>query len=329
MRITRYGHSCLLVEQGDARVLLDPGVFSTGFERLEGLTAVLVTHQHPDHLDVERLRPLLAANPDARLHLDEGSAGEHPDLDAVVVRAGDVLDLGVEVTVHGAQHAVIHEDVPRIPNVGYLVGGRFFTPGDALTVPDADVEVLGLPTAAPVAQALGGRRAAARGRAAARLPGARRRPRAAAGLVRPLRARSRRPRRSSRRCHRTARATSAEAEARHQALPRSQRRRLGRRQRVDAAAPHEVTALDEVAPQRGVVDLAARAPGLEALVDGGLGVLLAGREGRRRDVVEHLPPALRLRGQRPQLPAGDERRERPGVVAAAGRLSLAARRRAG
>ena len=149
MRITRYGHSCLLVEQGDARVLLDPGVFSTGFERLAGLTAVLVTHQHPDHLDVERLRPLLAANPDAHLHLDEGSAGEHPDLDAVVVRAGDVLDLGVEVTVHGAQHAVIHEDVPRIPNVGYLVGGRFFTPGDALTVPDADVEVLGLPTAAP------------------------------------------------------------------------------------------------------------------------------------------------------------------------------------
>jgi L-ascorbate metabolism protein UlaG (beta-lactamase superfamily) len=149
VRITRYGHSCLLVEDGDARVLLDPGVYSTGFEHLEGLTAVLVTHQHPDHLDVERLRPLLAANPDARLHLDEGSAGAHADLDAVVVRDGDRLDLGVPVTVHGTTHAVIHEEVPRIPNVGYLVGGRFFTPGDALTVPDADVEVLGLPTAAP------------------------------------------------------------------------------------------------------------------------------------------------------------------------------------
>jgi L-ascorbate metabolism protein UlaG (beta-lactamase superfamily) len=149
MRITRFGHSCLLVEDGDARVLLDPGVYSSGFEHLEGLTAVLVTHQHPDHLDVERLRPLLTANPDARLHLDEGSAGAHADLDAVVVRDGDRLDLGVPVAVHGTTHAVIHEEIPRIPNVGYLVGGRFFTPGDALTVPDADVEVLGLPTAAP------------------------------------------------------------------------------------------------------------------------------------------------------------------------------------
>jgi L-ascorbate metabolism protein UlaG (beta-lactamase superfamily) len=149
VRITRFGHSCLLVEVGDARVLLDPGVFSTGFEQLEGLTAVLVTHQHADHLDVDRLRPLLEANPDARLHLDEGSAGQHADLDAVVVRSGDSLDLGVPVTVHGSTHAVIHEDIPLVPNVGYLVGGRFFTPGDALTVPDADVEVLGLPTAAP------------------------------------------------------------------------------------------------------------------------------------------------------------------------------------
>ncbi|MCW2499828.1 MAG: beta-lactamase domain protein [Frankiales bacterium] len=158
MRVTRYGHSCLLVEDGDARLLLDPGVFSQGFEQLRGLTAVLLTHQHPDHLDPDRLRPLLAANPDARLHCDEGSAEQLPDLPHTVVRDGDRLDLGTSVQVHGSQHAVIHEDVPRIPNVGYLLGDRFFTPGDALTVPEAEVEVLGLPTDAPwlkVSEAIG------------------------------------------------------------------------------------------------------------------------------------------------------------------------------
>jgi L-ascorbate metabolism protein UlaG (beta-lactamase superfamily) len=168
MRITRYGHSCLLVEHDDARVLLDPGVFSSGFEQLRGLTAVLVTHAHPDHLDVARLGALLEANPDARLHVDEGSAAQLDGLPAVVVHEGDVLDLGVRVEVHGSTHAEIHEDIPRIPNVGYLVGGRFFTPGDALTVPDADVEVLGLPTAAPwlkLSEAVGMLRAVAPRRA--------------------------------------------------------------------------------------------------------------------------------------------------------------------
>ncbi|MCW2601551.1 MAG: beta-lactamase domain protein [Frankiales bacterium] len=149
MRITRYGHSCLLIEHDDARLLLDPGIFSQGFEQLRGLTGVLITHQHADHLDVERLRPLLDANPEAQLHCDEGSVGQLADLPHAVVREGDSVELGSSVQVIGSQHAVIHPDLPRIPNVGYLVGGRFFTPGDAFTVPEADVEVLGLPTAAP------------------------------------------------------------------------------------------------------------------------------------------------------------------------------------
>jgi L-ascorbate metabolism protein UlaG (beta-lactamase superfamily) len=149
MHITRYGHSCLLVEDDDARLLLDPGVFSRGFEGLRGLTGVLVTHQHADHLDLDRLAALLEANPDARLHCDEGSAPQLDRQPHSVVRDGDVLDLGTSVQVLGAQHAVIHPDLPRIPNVGFLIGGRFFTPGDALTVPDSDVEILGLPTAAP------------------------------------------------------------------------------------------------------------------------------------------------------------------------------------
>lgn len=149
MRIHRYGHSCLLVEDGDARLLLDPGVFSSGFEDLRALTAVLVTHAHPDHLDVDRLRRVLEANPDARLHCDQGSAAGLADLSPTVVQDGAVLDLGARVEVLGSAHAVIHPDIPQIPNVGYLVAGRFFTPGDALTVPAADVEVLGLPTAAP------------------------------------------------------------------------------------------------------------------------------------------------------------------------------------
>jgi L-ascorbate metabolism protein UlaG (beta-lactamase superfamily) len=152
MRLTKFGHSCLLVEEGGARVLLDPGLFSDGFQELEGLTAVCLTHQHGDHLDAERVRQVLDRSPGARVVSDEGSAqalGE-AGADVEVVHDGDELELGgLELAVVGRDHAVIHPDIPVVPNVGYLLGGRLFHPGDAFTLPGQPVEVLAVPAGAP------------------------------------------------------------------------------------------------------------------------------------------------------------------------------------
>ena len=152
MRLTKFGHSCLLVEESGARVLLDPGSFSDGFETLEGLTAVCLTHQHVDHVDPERVRPLLDRNPGVRVVSDEGSAealGE-AGADVEVVHDGDELALGgLALRVVGRDHAAVHPEVPVVPNVGYLVGGRLFHPGDALTMPGEPVEVLAVPAGAP------------------------------------------------------------------------------------------------------------------------------------------------------------------------------------
>lgn len=151
MKITKYGHSCLHVVDGSASVLIDPGTFSAGFEVLTNLTAVLVTHQHPDHLDRDRLPAVLAANPDAGVYADEGSARllAEAGVDATAVHAGGRLDVGTAVEVVGRDHAVIHADIPVIPNVGYLIGGRLLHPGDSLAVPEQDVEILAVPASAP------------------------------------------------------------------------------------------------------------------------------------------------------------------------------------
>jgi L-ascorbate metabolism protein UlaG (beta-lactamase superfamily) len=150
MQVTHFGHSCVLLDTGAARLLIDPGTFSTGFEGLTGLDAVLVTHQHPDHLDPDRLPALLRANPDARLIVDSGTAGQLGGVDHETVEPGTrVTVAGARVEVLGGRHAVIHPDIPRIANNAYLVDGTHLHPGDALdTVPDG-VDVLFLPAAAP------------------------------------------------------------------------------------------------------------------------------------------------------------------------------------
>lgn len=155
MQLVHLGQSCVLAEAAAARLLLDPGVYSSGFEKLTELDAILVTHQHPDHLDIDRLPALMDANASAELIVDAGSA---PLLTGAgiahrVVRPGDRLELaGTTVEVIGGEHGVIHPDVPVVPNNGYLIDGGAGTilhPGDSFTPCDRDIDVLLLPTAAP------------------------------------------------------------------------------------------------------------------------------------------------------------------------------------
>ena len=151
MRITKYGHSCLHITEGSASILIDPGGFSQGFETLSGLTAVLLTHQHADHVDPKRLPLLLRGNPGATLYADAGSVDvlAKEGITATPVASGDRLDVGIGVEVFAGDHAVIHRDIPVIPNACYLIGGRLLHPGDSLTVLDRPVEILALPTSAP------------------------------------------------------------------------------------------------------------------------------------------------------------------------------------
>lgn len=151
MKITHFGHACLLVETGDARLLFDPGTDSSGFEDLRDLTAILITHEHDDHVDYAKLPALLAANPGAVLVADRDTAAKLDGPWLSAVEPGDRLELaGTTVEVVGGSHEPIYLNVPDCANAGYLVnGGEFYHSGDSYFVPETKIDILALPTSGP------------------------------------------------------------------------------------------------------------------------------------------------------------------------------------
>ena len=162
MRISHLGHACLLVEAAGTRVLVDPGTFSSGWEELTALDAVLVTHQHPDHVDVEKLPALLEGNDGALLRAEPETAaslagsrlGADGDVDLAALHPGEALQLGaVTVRAVGGRHASIHADVPGVGNTGLVVSAPgepvLFVPGDAYDAVPEGVDLLALPLNAP------------------------------------------------------------------------------------------------------------------------------------------------------------------------------------
>jgi L-ascorbate metabolism protein UlaG (beta-lactamase superfamily) len=157
VRVTKYTHSCLRLE-GDGVLVVDPGGFS---ERtaLDGADAVLITHEHPDHLDPDALKAAVGRRPDLRVYA-------HPDVLAKVTPITDqvvAVEPGEEHTAagftlraYGGMHALIHTDIPRVANLGCLIDdGRqnLYHPGDSFTVPEGvEVETLFVPLNAPWAK---------------------------------------------------------------------------------------------------------------------------------------------------------------------------------
>jgi L-ascorbate metabolism protein UlaG (beta-lactamase superfamily) len=159
MKLTKYGHSCVrIADDADRRLAIDPGTLSAVPAALEGVDAVLLTHQHPDHVDVDALSKTAMANADLKVWGPRDIIDQLSGVEALADRLTAVgpgesfIAGGLQVRTFGGQHAVIHSSVPVVSNVGYLVGDAIYHPGDSYTVPNAVVEHLLVPLSAPWAR---------------------------------------------------------------------------------------------------------------------------------------------------------------------------------
>src|SRR5262249_34743847 len=138
MRITKLGHSCVRLEHDGKVVVIDPGMF-TEAGATDGADAVVITHEHPDHYLPDHLKatdaPVFTTDAVAAKIRDDA-----PDVAErlTVVAPGETFDPGIPAVAVGELHAVIHPDLPRFYNSGYLftLGDlTLYHPGDSLTLP--------------------------------------------------------------------------------------------------------------------------------------------------------------------------------------------------
>jgi L-ascorbate metabolism protein UlaG (beta-lactamase superfamily) len=157
MKLTKYTHACVRLEKDDRVLVLDPGTFSETAEALDGAHAVLITHEHADHVDVPAMVKALAASESLAVFAPAGVAShlreEAPQAAERIhaVEPGSTFDAaGFSVRSYGGQHALIHPQIPMVANIGYLVEGNVYHPGDSFIIPDGlSVQTLLVPIHAP------------------------------------------------------------------------------------------------------------------------------------------------------------------------------------
>jgi L-ascorbate metabolism protein UlaG (beta-lactamase superfamily) len=157
MKISKYIHSCVLVEEGNTKILFDPGSFSF-IEALVSphiftdISVICITHSHGDHVDVTALKIILANNPHAVLYTNASVrdmlAGENIFVE--LFESGTKQVGAFEIQAIAAEHERLLTPVPH--NTAYLINTTLLHPGDSFhesLLAYAGIPVLALPLIAP------------------------------------------------------------------------------------------------------------------------------------------------------------------------------------
>jgi L-ascorbate metabolism protein UlaG (beta-lactamase superfamily) len=153
MKITKLGHCALLIDLKGKRILTDPGSYTVDAQlQAVNIDYILYTHEHPDHFHLESLIKIREKNPEALIYanVSVGDLLEKEDIPYTLIQHKDIITLG-EIIIEGVgeKHAIVHSSIPVGENTGFMIDKRLFYPGDALTNPDREVEILALPVAGP------------------------------------------------------------------------------------------------------------------------------------------------------------------------------------
>ena len=151
MKVTKYQHACLFIENGNGTVVIDPGSFTDLPTELNDIVAVIVTEEHYDHFDTENLKKILAQNPDARIYTTQNVSNALAK-DAIAATAiTDTQTITVDdfsITLRPVDHATVYQKSP-CTSLTVTVDDYLYYPSDSYALPTKPVKILALPTSGP------------------------------------------------------------------------------------------------------------------------------------------------------------------------------------
>ncbi|HUB93520.1 MAG TPA: MBL fold metallo-hydrolase [Verrucomicrobiae bacterium] len=153
MKITKYGHACMVIEEQGKNLVIDPNIYAADLPSISNVVAIVITHAHGDHYSPELVARILSDNPGAVIYgtSEVVAVAEKNAIKVTAVEAGQSVETtSFQITFFGGRHAYIFKETPQNENVGMLVNGKFYYPGDSFDTPgDIHPEVLALPVSGP------------------------------------------------------------------------------------------------------------------------------------------------------------------------------------
>jgi len=150
MKLTKYGHACIVLEEGSKRLVIDPGVFTDDFGGTANIVAVVITHIHQDHCSEDAISAIISANPDVVIFTTKDVADRFRQPNIIAVKNGQTETVGpFSLAFSGDMHAKLPANAPALYNTAVMVNEQFFYPGDSYTEPNVPITTLAVPANAP------------------------------------------------------------------------------------------------------------------------------------------------------------------------------------
>jgi L-ascorbate metabolism protein UlaG (beta-lactamase superfamily) len=156
MKLTKYIHSCILLEENGEKLLIDPGIFTFSqgvpVDTFSGVKTIVITHNHPDHIDLENVKAIVS--------MGGATIVANKELEKVL------RDAGVETTfitgneyktenftiegIEAAHEKILSQSIPE--NYAYRINGTVLAVGDSFAPRLREltgIQTLMLPVMAP------------------------------------------------------------------------------------------------------------------------------------------------------------------------------------